>query len=114
MWSWWPRGQEWGAGEVRGRGAVAQEGAPCLAQGLQVCGQRGEHARPVWMPGFLSTSRAGRGREGAPAVACAWKLEGQAFPAGGDRPALPWSEAAAESRDSEAPAAAPVTTPTDE
>ena len=64
MWSWWPRGQEWGAGEVRGRGAVAQEGAPCLAQGLQVCGQRGEHARPVWMPGLVSTSRAGRGREG--------------------------------------------------
>ena len=47
-------------------------------------------------------------------MACAWKLEGQAFPAGGDRPSLPWSEAAAESRDSEAPAAAPVTTPAEE
>lgn len=47
-------------------------------------------------------------------MARAWRLEGRAFRAGGDRRALPWPEAAAESRDSEAPAAAPVTTPAEE
>ena len=80
------------------------------------------------MPRRLSASWGGKRRGGgAPARVCSWRLEGQALSGGGDRPALPLSEAATESRDAEAPTApapapaealasspAPVTTPAEE